>query len=477
MTGPSIPKRWAWLVAAAPLLPVLGVGFLLDDFVGLDAFERKGWAILSEELLPGSGGLFLRPLGLLFFGLERSLYGLEAWAWHATHLSLFAFAAWQTGRLAGRLQGAEFSASAAALALLYPGRVETYCWIAAVFDLLTLNLVLAAVLADVAFRERGGTARLGLVGALAFLSPFAKEVGYCLPIVLLGAEVVGGLPPAPLGRRVAGVLSAIAGAGCAAGYRLLALEGFGGYQGTRFALSWSDLARFTRAACETVFVPVDFELGLLSLAAGVLCAVAIIARGLLGLRGARSGTSGSMLLRLGSLIAVAGLLPALPYLPVAIATHHSRYVSIAGAGVALIGASAVSVPGRGSRAAVGLLLSAWSLATLLNLQPWLGAASRREVILDAVERTTRAPGRHSVWIDGPIDDYRGAHVLGGALQAAIRVTLPERRIEADSSFLQRYEGRVVGPPTPKEGVTPHVLRYQADGPSVEEIDRPAMPRY
>jgi hypothetical protein len=41
-----------WFLAAVLLLPLLGVGFLNDDFVGIADLGPRGWALVVQELPP-----------------------------------------------------------------------------------------------------------------------------------------------------------------------------------------------------------------------------------------------------------------------------------------------------------------------------------------------------------------------------------------------------------------------------------------
>lgn len=459
-----------WL-AAIPLVPALGVGFLLDDFVGLQVLMERGWPWVLQQLYP-AGGEFLRPLGLAFVAAELAAVGPVAWAFHAFHLALFGLAAWLSGRLAARLGGESVAGWAVALALAYPGRLEVAVWVAGVFDLLALLLVLAALLVALAAHEQPRPWKLALLGGLAFLAPLAKESAYCLVLILLGWEVLGVHSSGERSRRWWTIAAALAGTLGAVLYRLAALGGVGGYAGTGVGLALQGLARLPLVLVRAALDPVNPWPGALAWVLAALCGAAFLAAVILAaIPGSRSPHAAPLVLG-GLVVLVAGLLPALPYLHTDVAWHHSRYLGISGLGVALI-ASAASLPRRGrSRLLVVTLLVAWCAATVVNLLPWLAAARARDVILASIEEVTRAPGRHAVWVAGPINDVHGAHLLGGDLQAALRVTLPARSIEADSEFFQRYQGRPTGPPTPEPGVSLHLLHYHPDSKALQPFGSP-----
>jgi hypothetical protein len=427
-------------------------------------FARRGWAGVVEQLHPASFE-FLRPLAFLVFRVELSLFGARAALFHAAHLLMFVLAAALAGRLAGRIGGARVVPWAAALALLYPGRIETVAWIAGLFDLLALILVTAGLLVAVepGLKERTRAALLLLV---AFVAPLAKESAYALPLVLVGWEAFGLLAPARAGARVARCTAALLGSALSAGFRLVALGGVGGYSGTTAVSIPGALVRLPEALVRIVFLPVNPTYGAASFAIAALCAVGIGVAHI----GALRDRSGVRLLRAGAVLAVCGLLPTMLYLNPSVAGwDHSRYIALSGLGVALAAAGGLVGERRWRLAAGALLLPAWIAATVLNTQPWLGAARARDRMIAGIEQVTRTPGRHVVWVAGPILDYRGARLLGGRLQEAVDLALPGRSIEVDSEFRQRAEGRVVGPPGLPDRSSLHVFRFDPETLSLHAI--------
>lgn len=452
--------------AMAPLLPALTVGFLLDDFVALVHARDGGWSWVLGMFAP-SGEEFLRPLAYPVFHLEGLVTGWSPVAMHAVHLGLFGVAAWLAGRLAIRLGAKPPASWAAVFALLYPGRHETYTWLAALFDLLALILVTAGLLAALRARERDGPRPLLPVAALAALAPLAKEVGFVVPLAVATWEAAGVLPPARRSRRVAVVAAASAGAALAVAYRFAALGGVGGYAGTSVGGAVERLAVVPRVLWNMAAIPVNPAYGWLSTAVGAACVVAFTAS--LAASARRGGRDAIRLAAAGGSLALLGLLPALPYLAADVVHHHSRYLSIAGLGVALAASAVPSAGGRLARAGAGLLVAAWAGATMLNLQPWREAARGRDAILGGIEAATREQGEHVVWVAGEINEWRGAHVLGGDLGYALEWELPERRIAADSEFFQAYQGRPVLPPEIGPGARLHLFRYDPFPPRLETL--------
>lgn len=464
----STPRRdrLALGAALAPLLPALTVGFLLDDFVGLVQARDGGWGWVLGKFAP-RGEEFLRPVAYPVFMLEGLATGWHPVAMHAVHLCLFGVAAWLAGRLAVRL-GAKASADwAAAFALLYPGRHETYTWLAGLFDLLALLLVTAGLLAALRARQRDAAPSVLPVAALAFLAPLAKEVGFVLPLVLAVWEVAGALPPARRSRRAAVVVAAASGAALAFAYRLAVLGAVGGYAGTGVAGAAHRLALLPEILFRMTVLPVNPAYGRLSTLLGAACIVTFATALVAGLRG--GGRDALRVLAAGGTLAVLGLLPALPYLATDVVHHHSRYLSIAALGIALAASALPSASGRLARPATGLLLAVWAGVTVLNLQPWREAARARDAILGGIEAATREPGEHVVWVAGEINEWRGAHVLGGDLGFAVEWEFPDRRITADSEFFQAFQRRPVSPPEVGPAVRLHLFRFEPLPPRLEAL--------
>ncbi|HVN76181.1 MAG TPA: hypothetical protein VMT19_07695 [Thermoanaerobaculaceae bacterium] len=472
------PRRALWLAAVVVLLPLLTVGFLADDFIGLVDLGARGWPMLLDELHPRDFEFF-RPLGFLFFRTELSVFGARAWLFHASHLALFVVAAAMAGRVAARLAGPRAAGWVAALALLYPGRMEAAAWVAAMFDLLALLLTSAALLlATAPGWDRGARRPLALAG-LCFVAPLAKESAFAIPIAIAAWEALGVLSPAPPARRLARCGGAFGGAALAFGCRLLTLGGVGGYAGTTLAAPTALAGRLAQGAVRAVFAPVNPTYGTASDIVTALCAAAAAAAFLaLLLPSSRDAVRPAMA---GLALAVAGLLPALPYLdPSALAWSHSRFITIAGMGIAVaVGVAVASSPLRWRRALGGAAVAVWLLASVLNELPWLEAARCRDVMLDGIAGATRSPGQHSVWVAGHINETRGAQLLGGALAEAVALTLPGRAVRVDSEFLQAWQHRPVGPPSGASAGTVHVFRFDASPPRMVEVERrppPVVPR-
>jgi hypothetical protein len=348
--------------------------------------------------------------------------------------------------------------------------MEIVAWIAAAFDLVALVLATVALLLATAPGWDSRRSPAVWLAVVCFLAPFAKESAFAIPAVVATWELLGVLGPAPVRMRLLRCGSALAGACAAFALRLTVLGGIGGYAGTSTASAASRLLALPEALGRVVLVPVNPTYSPASTLLAALCVVAVaaIAAGLLRAP-AHAWTRPVMA---GLTLALLGLLPALPYLDARVLVwRQSRFVAFAGLGVALAAASALAaIPRRRSAVAGGVLVAVWAGVTLLNELPWLGAARAREAMVAGIETATRAPGEHVVWVAGPIDDYRGAQLVGGRLQELVALDLPARHIRVDSEFLQRRQHRLVGPPTAGPGEIPHVLQFDPSPPQLVPID-------
>jgi hypothetical protein len=478
-SGGGVVRLLAWCFAA-PLLLAAGLGFLQDDYNGLLYFTESGFRPVVDQLV-SPGAHFQRPFAYLVFYLEHRLFGTWAFGWHLAHLGLFAIAAGLTGKLARALGGERAAPWAVAFALVYPSRVEVYSWIAAIPDLLALVLVLTALDLAVAISRRVSPSALACAGLfiLAAVAPLAKEVAWCLPIVLLAWSACG-VPAdaAPRGRRWA-LAAALGGGTAAAVFRLSTLGGVGGYAGTSLRGAVAGLLLLPTVLAKSLLMPADASGTAASTALDLFTAAAFLSVLVGGLLAGRTFGAGwprseargsaplpepprsrvrSRLGRAGVVLCVAGLVPVLPYLTSNLVHEQSRYFAISGAGAAMLAAAWVARGGRVQAWCGAALLTAWTLAGLANIQPWLTAARLRDRTLAAIGAATAAPGPHVVWVRGNIGDLPGgAKVLGGALQAAVRLGFPGRSITAESELFQRLVGKPPAPPAGPPGATVHVI--------------------
>lgn len=444
-------------MAFLPLTPLIWIGFFNDDFVGLIHYAPQGWQAVIDAFHPDGG--FLRPMGIAWGILELEAFGHNAWLFHLVHLVLFGLAAWVAGRLVAHLCGEHVAPWGSALALLYPARVETVAWFAAVFDLLALLIVSFTLLLVVTPRWSQGWGKPAAVGMLCAVGTLAKETAYSLPLIIVVWEFLCVLGPATLLSRICRCGAAFAGTGLAFMFRLYALGGVGGYPGGITIESFlAKLKSLPEAIVRVIFVPVNPNYGTIST---LLTAVSVVVTSalLLAVLLSRVAECRRMMLA-GLAIVIVGLLPGLIYLnPETLVWSHNRLVTIAGLGVTLMVATAGRIAQRGIRILLILTVLSWTGATLLNVDSWVYAARCREIILDRIEEVTRSVQRHVVYVKGPIDGVKGARLLGGYLIEAVRFSFPDRRIDIDSEYQQQLERRSIRPPCVAEGNRLHIFEF------------------
>jgi hypothetical protein len=465
--GIGHPARLLWLLGAIPLVPFLFLGYFGDDWAALDSFGPGGWGLVLQQLAP-HGGEFYRPLGFVFLQLEIIVSTGLPMINHLIHLGLFVFAAWLTGVLAERIVRKPVAPWVAILALVYPGRIEAGMWMIAIFDLLAMILVLIGLILFLSPREKD---RWMLMAILAFLAPAAKEVGFSLPLVVTAWWALG-LVRGPCTKLR--LMAAWAGTAAAAGLRLAAFGGVGGYTGIDvFDKAVANLKLLPTVTSSALFAPVNTSLGVTAYLIAAICASAVVGVAVGWLRN-HDLRGSKKLAAAGGTIMLLTLLPALPFLNRDVVWNHSRFMSLPAVGIVLIVSALLIHDGGIRRAASWAFALVWSVATVFNLIPWFEGARAQEVIFEGIEAATREPGPHTVWLDGPIGGFSGNHLFGGHLEFALRVRFPGRDIDSDSRFLQRLQGREQGPPMWWRG-TLHVLRFARDPPRLRFIaTRPAI---
>jgi len=193
------PALWSALAAIALYLPALRHGFVWDDhwLVESNPALRSGTGLarllVSDLWSPnGSASGYWRPLVVLSYWLDGTLWRFSPAAFHATNLIVHAGAAALVAALA--LQSGAPALGSLAAGLWFAGmphHVESVAWVAGRTDLLCALLVLLALLLDRGARVRGA-AGPGWAATAAFaLGLLSKEIAIAfLPLAAI-AEWIG----------------------------------------------------------------------------------------------------------------------------------------------------------------------------------------------------------------------------------------------------------------------------------------------
>jgi hypothetical protein len=173
------------VLIAALFLPIMGRGFIHDDFIHL---YSAAYHSMREGLSRANGGPFYTPLTWLTFKLDWILWGknpslmaavnLLVHIANTTLLYVFALKLWRT-RIAARWAALGF-------ALLFPANTWAVMWISTRAHLLVTSFYLAALIATVwlARAERRKTPAVAAIVLFSALSIFAKESGVTLPVAV-----------------------------------------------------------------------------------------------------------------------------------------------------------------------------------------------------------------------------------------------------------------------------------------------------
>ncbi len=184
------------LVVLAVNLPVIGGGFLWDDFSLIvanekikslsnvkDFFTKGFWENSAEE---GRKGGYYRPIILLSYALDYKLHRLRPWGYHFTNLIFFLLSVLLLYLVLKKLEGNYLLALAAALFFgLHPLAKEPMGWVAGRTDLISGFFLLISTYLFLKHLEkkRGWVVGLSLLSfALAMLS---KEASYVFPLFLV----------------------------------------------------------------------------------------------------------------------------------------------------------------------------------------------------------------------------------------------------------------------------------------------------
>ena len=175
------------------LLPLLGYGFLSDDFPLIVANPRlQSWSLFFQNLLspvfsfPTNPQLhYWRPTTLLSYALELRLWGGSPWGFHLTNIllhtanTLLLYLLLKRFRPEGALPW-----TASLLFLLHPAHGENIAWISGRTDLLAFLFLALSLLFRLEYEERKRGLPLSLLFfALALLS---KEAALLfLPLLFL----------------------------------------------------------------------------------------------------------------------------------------------------------------------------------------------------------------------------------------------------------------------------------------------------
>ena len=176
---------------------IINSWFLSDDFAQIGKVIAGDLSVVWGK----EHGGFFRPLFILSYLIDSSLWGARPFGFHLTNVIFHSLNAFLTFILSQRLVddlrlGAHtkrmISVGAGALFLLHPSHTEAVSWISGRADVLATFFCLASLLSYIEYARRRRIAYLGLSLLCFALGLLAKESAICLPFLVLTVGLITG---------------------------------------------------------------------------------------------------------------------------------------------------------------------------------------------------------------------------------------------------------------------------------------------
>ncbi len=183
-----------WLLGFIAYLPALGAFFLADDFHFIHDTTLHGvkavWIVFPRS--------FFRPLVMLSFWIDHSLWNYQSIGFHLTNIMVHATNAflifciakiwlkwnqWPSGRIH------LLAYACGLLFLLHPSHTEAVSWISGRSDVIATFWMLAALLSYMKFRESNKYAMLATSLALFACAALTKESVITFPLIIAALEI------------------------------------------------------------------------------------------------------------------------------------------------------------------------------------------------------------------------------------------------------------------------------------------------
>ena len=168
---------------AAVFLPMIGKGFIHDDFVHLFSASNDSF---SRALTSAADGPFYAPTTWLTFWFDWHVWGVNPFPMAVENLLLHILNLFLIYTLTMKLWGSKVAAFWAAFGfgLLLPANTWAIMWISTRAHVLATTLYLSAMIAMLGLLRTGKFIHAAAVIVLGFMTVFAKESGVTLPAAL-----------------------------------------------------------------------------------------------------------------------------------------------------------------------------------------------------------------------------------------------------------------------------------------------------
>jgi hypothetical protein len=176
---------------------IINSWFLSDDFAQIGRVMAGDLSVVWGK----EHGGFFRPLFILSYLIDSTVWGARPFGFHLTNIVLHSLNAFLTFilslRLVDDLKLPDYtkrlvSIGAGALFLLHPSHTEAVSWISGRADLLATFFCLASLLWYLEYARSGRTSQLTLSLVCFALGLLAKESAICLPFLVLVLEFLTG---------------------------------------------------------------------------------------------------------------------------------------------------------------------------------------------------------------------------------------------------------------------------------------------
>ncbi len=421
-------RRWGAWVAVVPLLavlayaPVVGVGFLSDDFALL-LNTNGGWDDWGF-LLPNSLAIFYRPVGLLLtWRLGRLIWGLDPLPYHLIGLALHAIVAGLlVAWLVALTDRRRLAWGAGALFAVFPLHLEALAWLSAQWDVWAAAFGLGSLWAFTRWWRGGGLPLYLIAGVMLVLGLLSKEslLAFLPLYAVVGWFLTPRLDRSALRRLGGALLPFTLVVASYLGLRFAVWGGLGGY-GARIndaGTLWTNGVAFARL----LLAPIN------AIQLGVLLPDVVAVVSAVGLAGAlvRWGWGQRRVLLLATAWLGCTLAPVLALPPKVDDLQQNRFFYLIVPGycillTALMDAAWAGLSTRRQRVvgAAGLLALLGSGALCwVQLQPWQVATAQAQAVeaevYGAVPLQTRDPP--TLWyMENLPDNYQGAYIFRNGL--------------------------------------------------------------
>jgi hypothetical protein len=168
---------------SAVFLPMIGKGFIHDDFVHLFSASHDS---LATGLTTAADGPFYAPIAWLTFRLDWQLWGVKPFPMAVQNLLLHIVNMFLIYAFTVRLWGSKVGGFWAAFGfgLILPANVWATMWISTRAHLLATAFYVAALITTLRFLRTGKLVNATAALAMSFLAIFSKESAVTLPAAL-----------------------------------------------------------------------------------------------------------------------------------------------------------------------------------------------------------------------------------------------------------------------------------------------------